>query len=219
MIEREKLRKTYESIGEKYFGYRRKLWPEAVDFLKSIRPSRILDIGSGNAYYAKTIEKMGHRLVLSDFAFNQIKVAKRVCANCPAVVFDAIKIPVKDESFSTVTAFAVLHHLPNRRDRLAFLNEIKRVLNPRGNAFLTVLRTEKGGFDADIPFAGESRYYHFFSEKELKELFDKTGFSKFEITSSELTDKRTAATTTKTINVDGKLTKLRLGNYFIKLKK
>jgi len=219
MDAKEKLRQTYESIGEKYYGYRRRLWPEAVEFLKSIKPSLILDIGSGNAYYTKTVERLGHKLVLSDFAFSQLNVARRSGLKNPAVVFDATKVPIKDGKFSVVLGIAVLHHMPTKKDRLDFLQEIKRVLKSGGLAFLTVIRTEKGGFDADISFAGHSRYYHFFSEKELTELLNKVGFSKFEITSSVLTDKRSPSTTTKIVKIKGRPKKLKLGNYFIKIRK
>lgn len=206
-----KLKSAYNKIA-KMGGYRRALWPEAVSFLKNVKPTTILDIGSGNAHYSSTIESLGHKLIVSDFAKNQLKAARRLGVGNPAMAMDATNLPVKNKRFNVVTAFAVLHHLHPGMDQINFLKEIKRVLRPGGQAFLSVARTSKGGFSANMPFSGINRYYYFFTRSELNSLLEKAKFSSYVIKTSPLKAE-------KSIIVDGKKTKVKIGNYFIKIKK
>ena len=209
---RIQLRKTYDNISKKYSGYRRSLWPSVTKFLMSSKPSFILDIGSVTAQYANEIESFGHKILLSDYSLGQIKRAKKLGVRSPFLVFDATSMPIKSESFRLITSFAVFHHLSNHLERIKFLKEIKRVLKADGEAILTVIKIPKGGFSGNIKYGEFDRYYYFYSKKELKDLLDEVGFKEYKI-SSLMTD------AVKDILIKNRPKKMRIGNYFIWLKK
>ena len=112
----------------------------------------------------------------------QIKSARKLGAKNPAIVFDVAgtMMPIKDNSFDIVTALAVFHHLPTKSDRIKFLKEIKRVLKPHGQAMITALHAEKGGFSSNksgfsntksgfignMSYGGMDREYYFYSKVE-----------------------------------------------------
>jgi len=206
------LKKTYNKIAEEYGGcYRRKLFPEAVEFLKSIKPSFILDIGSGWAQYNKEIESFGHKLIISDFAVEQLRQAQKQGVRNPIVAFDATSIPIKSKSFDAVTSFAVFHHMSNHRDRLAFLSEIRRVLKTGGQAFIGIYGTKNSSFEGNMKFGKFDRYYYFFNRRDFQDIL-KEVFKDFDIIESE-------TITTKDIEVNSKINSFELRNYFVLIKK
>ena len=77
------------------------------------------------------------------------------------------------------------HHIEGRRERETALQELKRVLKPGGEAFLTMWNRGQPRFWAKskeqrVPWRGKGkavyRYYHLFSYGELKRLLVKVGF-------------------------------------------
>lgn len=201
---------AYNKIGNMRQVYRRKLWPEILEFLKSTKPGKILDLGSGGAQYAKEFESYGHNLVLSDFSIQQLKSASKRGIKNPAIAFDITDMPIKDSSFDIITALAVLHHLSTKSERIKFFKEIKRVLKPQGKAIITALYTKGGGFSGSMSFGAIDRYYHFYSKEELVELLETVNFKyKLRIKPN---------ITSKVVKIMDKNRNLKLGNFFIMIK-
>jgi len=113
-----------------------------------------------------------------------------------------LKLPIKDQLLDGIISVAVFHHIPNEHNRIDFIKECKRTLKRNGILILTVwsivniknlihsiiqtLKYYRRMFyefgDAYVSWAGKyNRYYHFFSKKELKNLFLKAGLNKFVI--------------------------------------
>ncbi len=108
-------------------------------------------------------------------------------------------MPFANDFFDKIYSIAVLHHIPSRDLRLKFFEEAKRVLKKDGLLVLTVWKfkrwqerlllleynisrvlgkskLEKN--DLFLPWQNKiPRYYHFFSETELKNLAQEAGFA------------------------------------------
>ena len=113
------------------------------------------------------------------------------------------KLSFSDNYFDVVYSIAVFHHLPGASYRQAVLKELKRVLKPHGYLIVTVwnlwqARYRKRIFqnwrkkvsgkswldwnDCYLDFKDNqgrifSRYHHAFTQRELKNLFQKENFS------------------------------------------
>jgi SAM-dependent methyltransferase len=98
---------------------------------------------------------------------------------------DVRYLPYDDDTFDWAISVATYHHIRGQENRLAALNELRRVLKPRGEAFITVWNRWQPRFwfnkkEVDVPWRtkGETmyRYYYLFSYNELEELVEKAGF-------------------------------------------
>jgi len=102
------------------------------------------------------------------------------------LVADVSHLPFRDEFFDWAISVATYHHIKGRRERLKTLGELKRVLKPGGEAFITVWNRWQPRFwfsdkEVAVPWwtKGKTleRYYYLFSYPELEELAKKAGFS------------------------------------------
>jgi tRNA (uracil-5-)-methyltransferase TRM9 len=98
---------------------------------------------------------------------------------------DARQLPYPDAFFDYAIAVASLHHIEGVEGRLKALTELKRVLKPSGEAFITVWNKWQTKFwfkgkDTQVPWKTKDktldRYYHLFSYGELEHLTRKAGF-------------------------------------------
>jgi ubiquinone/menaquinone biosynthesis C-methylase UbiE len=119
------------------------------------------------------------------------------------VVADALEIPFKDEEFNNVFMMAVLPHIPSQKLQLQALENVYRVLKKDGYLFITSwnfwqpklfwknlknriknpkLYNGLGWNDFLITWRNSQReilsqrFYHAFTQEELKRLLEKTGF-------------------------------------------
>lgn len=158
----DELKKTYDAIAQDWNKYRKQIWPDVNEFSKQIKNKTILDIGCGTGRNAQPFLQNNY-VICMDFSENMLKLAD-VPIKLQA---DLLTVPIKDSSIDIVLCIAVIHHLETRKDRIKALNEIYRVLKPNGKALISVwLRKKKGDFD--IPWKAHSRFYHLYSEQELK---------------------------------------------------
>jgi tRNA (uracil-5-)-methyltransferase TRM9 len=191
---KKQIKDTWNKISKEYGGYRRKPWPLLKKFLDKVDDD-LLDIGSANCCYCSDILKHGHKIYAVDISAEMLKLAPKEVITIEA---DATNIPLK-RKFKYILAKALIHHLPTEEDRLAFLKEVKRLLAKDGEALITAWHSkEKGDKMVDWGGYNYSRYYHFFSKKELEDLLKKAGIKNFSITKSKASTKI---------------------NYFIKIKK
>ena len=98
---------------------------------------------------------------------------------------DASYMPYRDESFDWAISVATYHHIKDRQERQAALSELKRVLKPGGEAFITVWNRWQPRFwlkgkEIEMPWRTEDktlcRYYYLFSYGELEKLTEQAGF-------------------------------------------
>ena len=99
-------------------------------------------------------------------------------------VADAGNLPYPDHSFDWAISVATYHHIRGRKERLVVLEELRRVLKPGGEAFITVWNRWQPRFwfkpkEVAVPWKTGGkilyRYYHLFSYHELERLARRAG--------------------------------------------
>ena len=97
---------------------------------------------------------------------------------------DARYLPYPDESFDRAIAVATYHHIKGRGEQLKSLHELRRVLKPGGEAFLTVWNRCQPRFwfkgkEVMVPWRMKDRtlyrYYYLFTYGELERLVREAG--------------------------------------------
>jgi tRNA (uracil-5-)-methyltransferase TRM9 len=100
------------------------------------------------------------------------------------VLADVTRLPYADSTFDRAISVATYHHL-RRSEQVEALGELRRVLRPGGEAFITVWNRWQTRFwfkskEPAIPWRtkGETlyRYYYLFSYPELLKLIKHAGF-------------------------------------------
>jgi ubiquinone/menaquinone biosynthesis C-methylase UbiE len=99
-------------------------------------------------------------------------------------IADASYLPYADNSFDWAISIATYHHLTHDRERKIAIEELKRILKPKGEAFITVWNRWQPSFwfkgkELSIPWRQKDktlyRYYYLFSYSELEKLMKKAG--------------------------------------------
>ena len=98
---------------------------------------------------------------------------------------DVSHLPFPDGAFDWAISVATYHHVKGKTERLKAIQELRRVLKPDGEAFITVWNRWQprfwfSGKEVAVPWRtkGETleRYYYLFSYAELEGLVKKAGF-------------------------------------------
>jgi len=182
-------REVFDQIAESW--YRVRHWPllrkELEELTQRWQSGKLLNIGCGHGADFLPF-RQGFELWGIDFSPQMLKQAQRYstkfsfCANL--VTADMRSLPFLDNSFDWIIAVAAYHHIKGQDDRESAFRELKRVLKPGGEAFLTVWNKGQPRFwlkskEQQIPWRlrGETvyRYYHLFSYGEIKKLVTKVG--------------------------------------------
>ncbi len=99
------------------------------------------------------------------------------------VAGDALSLPFPDSTFDWAISVAAYHHIRGKEERAEAFEELKRVLKPKGEAFVTVWNGGQPRFwfkskEQRVPWRLKEkmvyRYYYLFSYGELRRLLMKT---------------------------------------------
>ena len=194
---REKVKCDYDSIAAAFSETRQRGWSEFEVFRPYLRSGmRVLDVGCGNGRLLDFLNDFKPATYVGvDQSAGLLKEARRVHSG-EGVSFkelDMMEILELKGSFDVVFLIASFHHLPPKDQRL-FLKRLKSVLAPEALVCMTnwnlwSLRFWKAwvknlfwpqyGFKGLlIPFQNRvQRYYYAFSQRELRSLFQKEGYS------------------------------------------
>lgn len=125
-----------------------------------------------------------------DFSGEMLKLAQRYAAKFDFTVnllmTDARYLPFTDAVFDWAISVATYHHIQGERERQTALDELRRVLKPGGEAFITVWNHWQPRFwftgrEVAVPWQTKDktleRYYYLFSYPELEKLVKQAGFS------------------------------------------
>jgi len=102
---------------------------------------------------------------------------------------DVGQLPYADNSFDRVISVATYHHVKGKKERLTAFQELRRVLKPGGEAFITVWNRWQPRFwfrhkEVAVPWRTREktlyRYYYLFSYPELAGLANEAGFEVLE---------------------------------------
>jgi SAM-dependent methyltransferase len=133
------------------------------------------------------------RLYGIDFSGEMLKFAQKYAGKFDFTVnlllADAGYLPFGDEAFDWAISVATYHHIRGKEKRQAALSELRRVLKPGGEAFITVWnhwqpRFWFSGREVAVPWRTKDeileRYYYLFSYRELERLVKQAGLQVLE---------------------------------------
>jgi tRNA (uracil-5-)-methyltransferase TRM9 len=185
----DNLREVYNQIAPGWYNfrhhtrYRRELDTLAAEW----QSGKLLNIGCGHGAdflpFTTNFELYG-----MDFSEAMLKLARKYAEKYEFKVnlalADACALPYRDATFDQAISIAIYHHLKDEQRFTAFL-ELKRILKPGGEAFITVWNRWQLRFwlrrkELLIPWSTKEktlyRYYNLFSYRELLNLAKVAGF-------------------------------------------
>lgn len=206
----QKVKKDYNNIAESFDKTRQYDWKEFGTFRKYIKNNQtVADLGCGNGRFYEFIRKYRKiKYIGIDNSENLLNKAKKTYKNNRSLgtaiipLFlkgNLLNLPLKNNSIDTTVVVAALHHIPSKKFRKKAVQEIQRILKPKGTLLLTVWNLFQPKYkkyiwksrlkhilllgkydprDTFIPWgkSGIKRYYYAFKPKELKLLLEKNGF-------------------------------------------
>lgn len=181
----------FDEIAESW--YRVHHWSRFNQELKELslrwKQGRLLNIGCAHGPDFLPF-KEGFELWGLDISRQMIRLALKYAAKfhlqVNLTVADAVSLPYRDNSFDWAIAIAVYHNITGEKERLQALVELKRVLKPQGEAFITVWNRWQPQFwlrgkEVSMPWRLKGkvlyRYYYLFSYAELDKLLKQSGFT------------------------------------------
>lgn len=183
-------RKTFDEIAESW--YRLRHWSRFTKELEEIasrwHKGKLLNVGCAHGPdflpFKDNFELWG-----VDFSTQMVKLAGKYASKFKLEVklsiADAISLPYPDNTFDWAIAVATYHHIQGDKQRQEAIHELRRVLKPEGEAFVTVWNRWQPGFwlkskEVKVPWKSKGkilyRYYYLFSYPEFHKLLTEAGF-------------------------------------------
>lgn len=104
---------------------------------------KILDIGAGCGAYTIPLFNEGYDVTAVEYVKYNLGILKKNCPEVKAYQGDARKLKrFEDNSFDMALLFGPMYHLYTYEDKLAALNEAKRVVKPGGYILVAYLMNE-----------------------------------------------------------------------------
>jgi len=183
-------REVFDQIAESW--YRIRHWPLLREELEEMaarwQSGKLLNMGCAHGPDFLPFSQ-GFELCGVDSSSAMLKQALRYSAKLKfyvnLIAADALLLPFPDNTFDWAISVATYHHIKGSEERGKAFVELKRVLKPQGEAFLTVWNYGQSRFwlkskEQQVPWRLKEetvyRYYHLFSYGELKKLLVKTGW-------------------------------------------
>jgi len=183
-------REVFDEIADSW--YRLRHWSRFTEELEAMairwRQGRLLNVGCAHGPdflpFKENFELWG-----VDFSVQMLKLAQKYAAKFDfevnLAVTDALCLPYPDNTFDWAIAVATYHHIRGDKQRQKAFWELRRVLKPGGEAFVTVWNRWQPGFwlkakEVNVPWKSGGRilyrYYYLFSYLELYKLLTQAGF-------------------------------------------
>ncbi|MGA2159459.1 MAG: class I SAM-dependent methyltransferase [Dehalococcoidia bacterium] len=181
---------TYDEIAESW--YRLRHWTrfkmELEGMARRWRGGSLLNIGCAHGPdFLPFTDKFD--LWGLDSSENMINMALKYSAkykfHTGLIVGDAASLPFKDGAFDWAISVAAYHHISDKGERKAAFAELRRVIKPKGEVFITVWnRWQKAfwnkGRQAIVPWKTKDgeipRYYYLYTYPEIEQQVRSAGF-------------------------------------------
>ncbi len=180
----------FDQIAPGWYNFRHwSIFPSELEALaQRWQRGRLLNIGCAHGPDFLPFAQ-GFDLYGADSSAEMLKFARKYSAKfnftAGLSLADVRHLPYSDETFDWAISVATYHHISGQGERKATLNELRRVLKPGGEAFITVWNRWQPRFwfsrrEVVVPWRTKGkalyRYYYLFSYPELKKLVKKAGF-------------------------------------------
>ena len=183
-------REVFDQIADSW--YRVRHWPllreELEDMAARWQSGNLLNVGCAHGSDFLPFSQ-GFELCGVDSSPAMLKQALRYSSKVKfyvnLIAADALCLPFPNNTFDRAISVATYHHIKGSEERGKAFVELRRVLKPQGEAFLTVWNYGQPRFwlkskEQQVPWRlkGETvyRYYHLFSYNELRKLLTKAGW-------------------------------------------
>jgi tRNA (uracil-5-)-methyltransferase TRM9 len=183
-------RQVFDEIAESW--YRVRHWPLLKGELDALaarwQGGKLLNVGCAHGPDFLPFSQ-GFELYGVDFSPAMLRQAIRYSTKFEfyvnLVAADALFLPFPDNTFDCAVSVATYHHIEGTQGRERAFHELRRILRPDGEAFVTVWNRRQPRFwlksnEQQVPWRlrGKTvyRYYHLFSYTELQKLLVKTGW-------------------------------------------
>jgi SAM-dependent methyltransferase len=183
-------KEVFDEIAPEWYNFRhRSIFPTELEALaRRWQRGRLLNVGCAHGPdfppFGQDFELYG-----IDFSREMLRLARKYAEkyhlSVNLVEADARHLPYAGDFFDWAIAVATYHHIEDSEGRLLALKELRRVLKPGGEAFITVWNRWQPRFwlkprDVLVPWRSKDktlyRYYHLFSYRELEKLVRQAGF-------------------------------------------
>ena len=181
---------TFDQIAESWYRLRHypRFRKELEEIAQRWQGGKLLNIGCAHGPdflpFRNSFELTG-----VDISAEMLRLARRYAKKFDfevnLITADACLLPCRKNSFDWVISIATYHHVSEVRQREIAFQELWRILNPGGEAFITVWNRRQPRFwfqpkELEVPWRLKSetlyRHYYLFSYPELKKLLTKVGF-------------------------------------------
>ena len=181
---------TFDAIAPAWYNFRHYtvFKTELEELASRWQKGKLLNLGCGHGADFLPF-KEGFEMVGVDYSAGMLKLAdkfsKKHGFSARFIQADMRRLPFGSDSFDFAVSVASLHHLKGHEDQMKALSELKRVLKPGAEAFVTVWNKCQPRFlmkskEVIVPFkVGKEiveRYYYLFTFGELKHMARQTGF-------------------------------------------
>lgn len=196
---------AYNTIAAHFSETRKGQWKAIADLVQEyVKPGmKVLDLGCGSGRVSELIDAAGGQYVGMDVSSGLIEQARQQYPEHEFHVGTMLETGFHDAEFDVLLLVASFHHVPSDELRLQTLQEMARILKPGGIAAMTnwnlhqrryralwrqsfIGRLTGSGMehgDLLVPWKnpdGEiqaDRYYHAFSDRELRKLIAVSPFT------------------------------------------
>lgn len=183
-------KEVFNQIAPGWYNFRhRSIFRSELEILaQRWQKGRLLNIGCAHGPdflpFARDFDLYG-----VDFSPEMLKFARQYARKfkfSPSlIVAEVAHLPYADETFDWAISVATYHHIKGREEKQSALSELRRVLKPGGEAFITVWNRWQPRFwlkpkEIAVPWRKRDktlyRYYYLLSYPELERLVKKAGF-------------------------------------------
>jgi len=183
-------REVFDEIAESWYRFRHwsRFTKELGEMASRWHKGKLLNIGCAHGPdflpFKDNFELWG-----VDFSAQMVKLAQKYATKfnlkVNLTIADAISLPYPDNTFDWAIAVATYHHIRGDKQRQKAFQELRRVLKPGGEAFITVWNRWQPSFwlkgkEVNMPWKSRGkilyRYYYLFSYPELRSLLTQAGF-------------------------------------------
>lgn len=177
-----KQEQVWDTIAKEWNNYRNKKPQEITEFLHN-KKGTIIDIGCGSGRNIQEQKELTWHAL--DFSKEMIHLTKKNHPQTTTKQAQAWNTGYKDETFDYAILYAVLHCIETQTKRKKTLQELYRILKPKGQAIISTWnkqspRLQNKTKECKIPWTTKKetvqRYTYIYEKKELEEEIKQTGF-------------------------------------------